>query len=346
MKQRPGPILPLFFAAAVFGCSVSDQAAPTASAPGAAAAAPGPAAPASAAPATPPAQAAPPPAASIAADRSAAGKPAADKPASPETGKAWERLDAGLDLGSFRSRLAATGDGMVRVLRIDPARYRLRLLNASSEQGGRPRTVRDWAERHHLAAAINASMYQADMRSSVSLMLTRGHVNNPRLSKDKAVLAFDPLGEGLPQAQIIDRECQDFTALRERYGTLVQSIRMVSCDGRNVWEPRQGAWSTAAIGMDKSGRILFIHSRSPHTTHDLIEVLLELPIDLKNAMYVEGGSEAQLFVAAGGRKLEFSGAVADPEDTSTARLVWPIPNAVGIEPIVPGPSAAAQPARR
>jgi len=305
MQRHPIPIAAAI-AFAVLGCGASEQAA-------------GPAAPAAGTTAPPqtPKQAA---------------KPAAAGP--------WERLEPGLELGAFKSRLAAAGDRLVRVLRIDPSRYRLRLLNSSSESGGRPHTVKDWAERNHLTAAINASMYQADMRSSVSLMLTRGHVNNPRLSKDKAVLAFDPLQDGLPVAQIIDRECQDFTTLRAQYGTLVQSIRMVSCDGRNVWEPQQGAWSTAAIGIDKSGRILFIHARAPHTTHDLIEVLLELPIDLKNAMYVEGGSEAQLFVKAGGRTLEFSGSLEDPEDPSTARLMWPIPNAVGIEPI------AAQPARR
>lgn len=267
------------------------------------------------------------------------GPPAAASPA--PAAAPWERLEPGLEIAAFPSRLAAAGDRRVNVLRIDPARFRLRLMTASSEPEGRPRTVRDWAERYHLTAAINASMYQADLRSSVSLMLTRGHVNNPRLSKDKAVLAFDPLQEGLPPVQIIDRECQDFAALRPQYGTLVQSIRMVSCDGRNVWQPQQGAWSTAAIGVDKEGRLLFIHARAPHTTHDLIEVLLELPLGLKNAMYVEGGSEAQLFVQSGGRTLEFAGSLEDPPAAvNAARLVWPIPNAVGIEPI------PSQPPRR
>lgn len=300
MKQHRGFPLLAAILLAVFGCGAGEGAAPPA------------------APSVPPAKApAPPPA----------------KESAP-----WERLEPGLEFGAFRSRLAAAGDRLIRVLRIDPARYRLRLLNASSEPGGHPRTARDWAERNHLAAAINASMYQADMRSSVSLMLTRGHVNNPRLSKDKAVLAFDPLEAGLPPVQIIDRECQDFAALRDHYATLVQSIRMISCDGRNVWEPRQGAWSTAAIGIDKSGRILFIHARAPHTTHDLIEVLLELPIDLKNAMYVEGGSEAQMFVQAGGKSLEFAGSLEDQDDTLPAHFVWPIPNAVGIERIAPEPA--------
>ena len=289
-----------------FGCGAGDQAAPLAASP---------------------------------APKALAGKPAAPPaPASP-----WERLEPGLEIAAFQSRLAVAGDRRINVLRIDPTRFRLRLLNASSEPGGRPRTVRDWSERYHLTAAINASMYQADMRSSVSLMQTKGHVNNPRVSKDKAVLAFDRLQDDVPPVQIIDRECQDFATLRSQYGTLVQSIRMVSCDGRNVWEPQQGAWSTAAIGIDQDGRLLFIHARAPHTTHDLIQMLLELPIRLKNAMYVEGGSEAQMYVQSGGRKLEFAGSIEDPpESVTAARLVWPIPNAVGIEPIAPTP----QPARR
>jgi hypothetical protein len=327
MQRLTSPLLAAMLLAA-FGCGAGDEAAPlqAATAPPASGETkpPGPAgaagAPKESGPAKEPGGAKDPGAAK--------GAPAAE---AVEAG--WERLEPGLEFAAFRSRLAAAGDRLIRVLRIDPARYRLRLLNASSEPGGHPRTARDWVEKNHLTAAINASMYQADMRSSVSLMLTRGHVNNPRLSKDKAVLAFDPLEAGLPPVQIIDRECQDFAALRDHYATLVQSIRMISCDGRNVWEPRQGAWSTAAIGIDKSGRILFIHARAPHTTHDLIEVLLELPIALKNAMYVEGGSEAQLYVQAGGKTLEFAGSLEDQDDTSPARLIWPIPNAVGIEKI-------------
>ncbi|HET8946223.1 MAG TPA: phosphodiester glycosidase family protein [Candidatus Polarisedimenticolia bacterium] len=313
MQRLTCPLLAAILLAA-FGCGAGDEAASLPAAP------------------APPASTPPAPAPRAPGETKGTGA-AKGAPATGAVDAAWERLEPGLEFAAFRSRLAAAGDRLIRVLRIDPTRYRLKLLNASSEAGGRPRTARDWAERNHLTAAINASMYQADMRSSVSLMLTRGHVNNPRLSKDKAVLAFDPLEAGLPPVQIIDRECQDFAALRDHYATLVQSIRMISCDGRNVWEPRQGAWSTAAIGIDKSGRILFIHARAPHTTHDLIEVLLELPIELKNAMYVEGGSEAQMFVQAGGRTLEFAGSLEDQDDTSPAHIIWPIPNAVGIERI-------------
>jgi hypothetical protein len=258
---------------------------------------------------------------------------ASTAPPKPPPAVSWRTLDPGLDLAEFTSTLAAGGDGLIHVLRIDPKRWRLRLLNASAQEDGKPRTARAWARQEGLAAAINASMYQADLKTSVSLMRAPGHVNNPRLTRDKAILAFDTHDPSLPPVQIVDRECQDFEALAGRYGSLVQSIRMVSCTGRNVWSPQEKAWSTAAIGIDRQGRVLFIHARAPYTTHNFVEALLGLPIELQNAMYAEGGHEAQMFVSAGGRQYEYLGGADDGNGDGLAGLAWPIPNVVGIVPI-------------
>jgi hypothetical protein len=258
---------------------------------------------------------------------------APDPAATGGASTAWRVLEPGLELGFFPApRAVVSEDAVIRIVRIDPERYSLQLLNATSDGEGRSRSARGWAARRGLAAAINASMYQTDLRRSVSLMRSRDHVNNPRLSKDKAVLAFDRLVEGVPPVQIIDRECQDFESLSRSYGTLVQSIRMVSCSGGNVWAQQPKAWSTAAIGVDRDGRVLFIHARAPHTTHDLIATLLELPINLKNAMYTEGGPEAQLYVRGGGQELEFTG-VFEGGSSGSAMLAWPVPNVVGAVPL-------------
>ncbi len=253
-------------------------------------------------------------------------------PASEQPAEIWRTLEPGLELGTFAgSRQAELGDSRIRVLRIDPGRFELRLLNASSTEDGGPMTARGWARRHGLVAAINASMYQQDYRRSVSLMRTREHVNNPRVSKDRTVLAFDALVPDVPPVKIIDRDCEDLDEWTGRYGTLVQSIRMISCDGRNVWARQPRRWSTAAIGTDEAGRVLFVHVRSPYSTHDLIEMLMELPLGLTHAMYVEGGPEAQLYVSAGGEELEFVGsfesAVNEDDDNDHA---WPVPNVIGV----------------
>ena len=252
-------------------------------------------------------------------------------PAAAATPDGWVTLEPGLSLGTFRApQAAATGDSLIRALRIDPHHWELRLLNASAPGQGKLLTARQWCRKNDLVAAINPSMYQADHRRSVSLMRTRDHVNNPRLSKDNTVLAFDALDDGVPPVQIIDRKCQDFEALRPKYGSLIQSIRMISCGGTNVWKQQPTRWSTAAIGADTAGNILFIHVRSPYSTHDLIENLLALPIDLKSAMYAEGGAEAQLYINAGGQEHEFVGRF----DSALLENVDPtpiaIPNVVGI----------------
>lgn len=260
-----------------------------------------------------------------------AGAGPADPPSSTPP---WRELEPGLELAEFTAPVPAkSGDSTIRVLRIDTALWEPVLLNTSADGEGELRTAREWCERHDCAAAINASMYQTDRRRSVSLMRTRDHVNNSYVSKDNTVLAFDPLDPDLPPVQIIDRTCQDFEALAPRYGTLVQSIRMVSCRGNNVWAQQKRRYSTAAVGMDRSGRLLMIHCRSPYTTHDFIDLLLGLPLDLRNAMYVEGGPESQLCVRTGGETREFVGSFESGIlESDLNRRAWPVPNVLAVRP--------------
>jgi len=244
----------------------------------------------------------------------------------------WRELEPGLELGEFVSPVAArSGDSRIRVVRADPARWECVLLNTSAPGEGALHTAREWCERHDCAAAINASMYQTDYWRSVSLMRTRGHVNSAYISKDNTILAFDRLDDTVPPLQIIDRTCQDFPELAKRYGSLVQSIRMISCRGNNVWEQQKRRYSTAAVAVDEAGRLLMIHCRSPYTTHDFIDILLALPLDIVNAMYVEGGPESQLFVDAGGEEREFVGSFESGfVESELNRRAWPIPNVVAL----------------
>lgn len=262
----------------------------------------------------------------------APGPPDAPGAAAATQGAAWRSLEPGLDLGEFASpRRSDRGDSIVRVLRVDPRRFELRLLNASAPGQGRALTAREWCLRGGLAGAINASMYQEDHRTSVSLMRTSSHTNNGRLSKDRAILAFEPRDARVAPVMIIDRECDDFEALRGAYGTLVQSIRMLSCRRENVWSQQPRRWSAAAIGTDGQGRVLLVHVRSPYSVHDLVGILQDLPLDLARMMYAEGGPEAQLYVRSGAEEHEWIGGyesrVSEEEDN---RVAWPVPNVIGI----------------
>jgi hypothetical protein len=254
------------------------------------------------------------------------GTAAAPAGAGREGGAAWQALEPGLEYALFDGPPAGVGDRKIAVVRIDPARFELRLANASAPGEGEIRTARAWAYRTGASAAINASMYQEDYRSSVSLMRTRDHVNQRRLSKDKAVLAFDPLVSGVQPVRIVDRECDDLGQAERRYGSLVQSIRMISCDRRNVWAPSDRRYSSAAVGLDSKGRVLFIHARTAWSVHELVNALLALPIDVARAMYVEGGPEAQLFARSGDTEIERVGGFEGAARAAENPRAWPVPN--------------------
>lgn len=255
-------------------------------------------------------------------------------PETPESAEpsAWRNLEKGLELGIFQApKKSVLGDSLIHILRADTNYFSLRLLNATSKNQGKRWSMKNWVNKNGLVAAINASMYQKDMMSSVSYMKTRQHTNSTWVSKDKTILAFDPTDKNLPPVRIIDRDCKDFDKLRKLYGTLIQSIRMVSCQGENMWGRQTKMWSTAAIGLDHQDRVLFIHVRSPYTTHDLINMLLKLPIGLKQAMYTEGGADAQLYINTGKEKHEFIGSYSSgsrEHDGNT--FSQPVPNVLGL----------------
>ncbi len=244
----------------------------------------------------------------------------------------WKEADDGLLVAEFEQG-GKTPDGppgtTVTVVKIDPKMYSFRLLCAS-ELDKEKLTAKEWCEKYHLAAAVNAGMFQEDGFTSVGYMKNFGYVNNPRLSKANTILAFNPVDAGVPEVQIIDRECQDFSELRPKYRTMVQSIRMISCSGQNVWSPQDSKWSTAAVAMDSEGKMLVIFGKTPVPVHELVEILRSLPLSLKSAMYLEGGPQASLYLNTPKMTVERNGVWEGFEQKGAFQFSLPIPNVIGI----------------
>ncbi len=228
-------------------------------------------------------------------------------PGIPDSG--WRTLEPGLEVGLFDGPPGAPGDGKIAVVRIDPGIFELRLLNSSAPGQGVPASARAWADRAGASAVINASMYQEDYRTAVSLMRTREHVNQRRISRDRAALVFDPLDGKLPPVRMVDRDCDDLGTATRSYGTVIQSIRMVSCERRNVWAPSQRRSSVAAVGLDGHGRVLFLHARSAWPVHELVNALLELAHRPAPGHVRGGRSGGAALRARGGRGARAAGRV-------------------------------------
>ena len=254
---------------------------------------------------------------------------------SPHAGQSkddlWRKVDEGLYLGEFGPKeKSKIDDSKITIVKIDPRLYSFKLLCAS-EHGGMKMTAKKWCRKHSLISAINAGMYQQDGIRNVGYMKNFSHINNPRLNTAyKSVLAFNPTESTLPEIQIIDLKCQDFESLRFKYGTLVQDIRMISCQQENVWSKQDKMWSMAVFGIDKSGNALFIFTESPYSGHDFAHALLSLPISIHNAMYLEGGQPASLYFSANNIELDKIGLPISVNENGNIPAARPIPNVIGI----------------
>ena len=243
----------------------------------------------------------------------------------------WQQLDTGLEIGTFAAPMPSRcGDRKITVVRIDPAAWRFRLLTAA-QQGRRARTARQWATEFGQTAVINAGMFREDGFTNVGFMKCDDHVNNPRFNTDNAMVAAEPTDPKLPRFQIIDREAQDWKSLVNQYRYVTQGIRMVDSHGKNRWAEQPRMWSIALMGIDGKGKALMIFCRSPFTVHVMIDMLLRLDIDLKRAMYLEGGPEASLYLKTQDCEFEgygsFETGFFESDDNDRA---WTLPNVIGI----------------
>lgn len=203
----------------------------------------------------------------------------------------WLELDRGLEYAEISDR----GFSLVAV-RIDPAEYEF-VLCSSGEEGGNPRTLRDWGEKYNLSVAINASMYLPDGTTSTGYMRSGSYINNKRIvQRFGAFFAAQPDDPDLPRATILERDTDIWQELLSHYRVVIQNYRMISSGRRILWSPGGPLYSISAVARDGSGNILFLHSREPVEAYSFAQHLLHLPLDIRTVMYVEGGGQAGIMV--------------------------------------------------
>jgi hypothetical protein len=241
----------------------------------------------------------------------------------------WRPLEAGLELARVKAPGEhRAGDGFVTLVRIDPAKAKFVLAMARFE-GEKSRPAREWARDKRLSFVVNAGLYQEDHLTNVGLMRDGRKVNNPRLNHYRSIFAFNPRASGDP-VLLWDRVCDKETAYRP-YETLIQNIRLIDCRKRITWPASEKDVSLAVLGMDGSQRVLVAFSQSPHTASRFARLLLNWQLDLRRAQYLEGGRPAQLYLEAGGVKLDINGLCGGTLGCIGVSGAAPeIPNVIGV----------------
>jgi len=243
--------------------------------------------------------------------------------ASPLGGVQWRHLQTGVELAVIGAR------DPLYVVRIDP--HRARLQAALASESGTPRTAGEWCQTAGLSVAINLGMFQSDGRSNVGYLRHASHLNNGRWNAYRSVLALNPKDLSRPPLVWRDLDQTSATADLSGYDLVLQNLRLIADDRKNVWAASGKRWSEAAIAVDSHDRLLFLFSRAPYAMRDFNQFILGLPLDITRAMHVEGGPEASLSIHAEGVNLDLCGSheTGFRADDSNHEQ-WPLPNVLGV----------------
>lgn len=224
------------------------------------------------------------------------------------------------------------GDRIATIVRVDLRRYAFRFLTESTD--GPRRTLPAWMRDFDLAGGINAGMFLPSGRSC-GYLRARGEVRSDRRPPGwDAVIGFDPTTGGAPFA-LGGAGCgRDLEGMRDVFGSVLQGRKMlVDCAGRATTTWRTNRFSSALLGVDREGRAVLVHTRTPYRMQVLAPMLADPALGIRGLAYMEGGPEASVMVQAEGHRVAEMGSYEDgfwPRDDN--REFWDLPNVVGFAP--------------
>ncbi len=238
----------------------------------------------------------------------------------------WEEIEPGLELAYFP--IADNVNTSVTVLRINPDFFEFSVQSISVNNNS-AKTLMQWAVEHDFVAAINASMYLPDGKTSTGYMKVGTHYNNKHIAKNfGAFFISKPLDSKLAQARVIDKDTKGWEDLIAQYGDVVQNYRLINSQREVLWSVSGQMHSIAAVAEDDNGKILFLHCREPIKAHDFAVALLDLPLNVRTVMYVEGGVQAGLVLRNKGEEIIFGG--RHPSNIFMDGVSVALPNIIGV----------------
>lgn len=248
----------------------------------------------------------------------------------------WKPLQDGLSYAETDAPVKSQlGDSKITILKIDPSKYKFRMLCAS-ELGQKTRTAKEWSDEFGQEIIVNAGMYHpSDNSTSKGYLKNFSHFNNKTFNGSyNSMICFNPADSLLPGFRLDDLKCANGDSLMHRYNSCSQEMRMIDCNRQPLqWNKNaKQECSMVMAAMDLKNNLLLIFCRSPYTQNAMIKFLLDLPLDIRNASYLEGGPEASLYVSLAGFSLDkFGSYVTDFHPNDNNDHSWKLPNVIGIK---------------
>ena len=248
----------------------------------------------------------------------------------------WTKYDEGIFYTELSGpRKSKVADSKVSIIKINSSIYKFDLIIASQTDSVF-KTLPEWCAEKNLLFAVNAGMYSlANKNSATGFMKNYNYINNPAFKDGfNAVLAFNPTKDGDPVCRIIDLTNEKFSDYEKSYNCFVQSIRLIDNNGEGVfWSPKSRLkCSMTFLGIDKDHNLIVFFTRSPYSPNEMIRFMLQNPLNIKSAMYLEGGPEASFYINAQDTAFgKFGSYVSRTYPTDKNDKFRKMPNVIGIK---------------
>lgn len=257
----------------------------------------------------------------------------------------WRTLAPGLEFALLRGDpYCRSGSAAIAVLRIDPARHRLRVRHYTTDAAGAasPPGLVEWQRRLQAEAVFNAGQYYPGYRY-MGMLVSGGRVVSRRAHPEfKAALVAHVEG-GRSSARVVDLERESLDPRRNEWDEIAQSFMLFDRTGGVRVRKSDRVAHRTLVGEDGSGRIVVVTTEGGYTLHDVATFLIESPLGLTHAMSMDGGLEAGLLVEAGGLRYASFGSWPREGEPEAAAALVPLPAVIEVSAIEarrPAPAVA------
>lgn len=211
----------------------------------------------------------------------------------------FRALSPGVEFAMMRGGpFCQQGSSGIAVLRLDPARVRIRVHHFSREPDAKPFGILDWQRNTRALAVFNAGQYYPDW-SYMGLLVGDGDVISSRAhAQFQAALVATPV-KGAPAAHVLDLAKEPLDPHHPRWRDVAQSFMLFDAKGAIRVRKSVQVAARTAVAEDVNHRLLVITTEGGYTLHDFAQLLKAKPLHLTHAMSMDGGAEAELCVLAG-----------------------------------------------
>ncbi len=222
---------------------------------------------------------------------------------------AWREVAPGFAYRRLRIAASSLGDkALLHVVRVDPGRYRVRLIDASADQTA---TAREMAGGRKALAVVNGGFFDPDLRP-LGLRVTAGRQLRALRRADWGVFL---IRDGRP-AIVHTRDYRP-----EGVSEAVQCGPRLVVDG-HITRLKQQSARRACVAIDGAGRVLLAVTEGADVDATHLARALSAPataggLGVRQALNLDGGPSAQLYAAVGRFNVDLRG-------------TWGVPDGLGV----------------